>query len=351
MNAILLLCVVLLGLREVLYETYDARSFVLLFAAVFIAANALKAGTFYLAFPFFLIYAGRHIRLRRFFFYAAVLTVLLLAFVIASSYAGIIENYKRVEVDRVNNREFLGFLYALYPGTLLFNAAALLCAAKERRLHLLTIALTALAAFLIYKKTDGRLALLQTAALLAVLLLKKALPRLLEVLRPLFFLSVWAFPVCALSSVFLIWNYNPSVRWMYRLDQIFTHRLQYAKQSLDRFGVHVLGAKVHWVGHGLTANGLNETGDYLYVDNMYFNFLQRFGWIAFLIALILVTYGAWRLYCMKLYFLVFIFLLLAVHGMLDNLILQLCYNTFWIAAAWAAAALSPREVLDYESVS
>ena len=347
MNAILLLCTALLTVRELLYETYGIRTFLLLFAALFIAANALIAGTFYLAFPFLLIYAGRHIQLRRFFLFAAVLTLLLFLFIVGSAYAGIIENYKRVEVERGNNREYLGFLYALYPGTLLFNAAALLAAARKRRMHLLTAGLLLLAAFFVYKKTDGRLALIQTGILLLVLIVWKGLPRLLGVLRPLFFLTVWAFPVCAAASIFLIWNYNDSVRWMYRLDLKFTHRLQYARQSLDRFGVHLFGTKVHWVGYGLKSNGLRDTGDYLYVDNMYFNFLQRFGWIAFLIALALVTYAAWRLYCGKQYFLLVIFTLLAVHGLLDNLILLLSYNTFWIAAAWAAAAGPPLEV-DYD---
>ena len=337
MNGILLVCVVLLVLRELLFETVREGTFLLLLAAGIFAGNALISGTLWTAFPFLLIFCGRHINLRRLFLFTGTLTMALIAIIVVSSYAGLIENYQRIEVNRENNREYLGFLYALFPGFLFFNAAAVLIAAWEKRIHFIGLILLGCGALFLYRKTDGRLAFVLTALLILFALLNKLFPDLIRRGRYLFFLTVPAFPVCAAVSVILTYRFNENVRWMYRLDNTLNHRLKYGLESIRTFGVRFIGTNVHWVGYSLNADGNAPTGDYLYVDNMYVNFLQRFGLAAFILAVILVTAALWKLYRARRFSLLFIFLLLTIHGLMDDLILQLAFNTFWIAAAQALA--------------
>ena len=134
MNGILLICLAVLAAREVLFETMDLSSVLLLAAALVFAANSLISGTFWTAFPFILIFCGRNISPRRLFTFAGALTLALMAFVVLSAFGGIIENYRRIEVNRENNREYLGFLFALYPGFLFLNAASLIVAVRGRRI-------------------------------------------------------------------------------------------------------------------------------------------------------------------------------------------------------------------------
>ncbi len=333
MNAILLILLLILLIRECCFESIDKASLLLLAAAILFFVTALMSGTLWTACPFLLIYFGRRITPKRLFLFAFCCTAALVALVILSSLAGLIENYQRIEVNRDNNRAYLGFLYALYPGAFLFNVTALIICARGRKIRMATLVLLTAAAYYIYRRTDSRSICLVTLVLIAAALFWKFLPSFARGLRKLFFAVIPLFPVCAVSSIVIAFRFNGSVRWMSRLDNVLTHRLTYMSESVSKYGIRLLGQEVGWVGYGLGSGGLTPVGDYLYVDNMYLNFLQRFGWIAFFTALVLVTVSLYAMYKKGRYELLFVFALITLHGMLDDLSLQLVYNTFWIAAA------------------
>ena len=351
MNGILLVLLLLLSVREYRFGTFDRAAVLLLAAAVLFAGNALISSTLWLAFPFLLMFSGRQASPRKLFLFAGLCSLAVLAFVVISARAGIITDFRRIEVNRTNNRSYLGFLYALYPGALLFNGCALIVAVRGKNIRFLTLAALIAADIWVYRATDGRMTFLLTAVLLAAALLARLFPSLFRNIRGILVVAVPFFPACACFSVIVTYRFNSAVRWMNRLDLKLNHRLKYGRQSIDKFGVGLFGHKVRWIGYGLNADGFAQTGDYLYVDNMYVNFLQRFGWIAFAAGVILVTYALYRMYRARRYELLFIFILLTVHGLLDDLTLQLSYNTFWIAAAHAIAAGGRyKEAWDYESI-
>ena len=352
MNAVLFVLLIALALREFAFEVYNPRDFLLLFAAVLISVNALVSGTFYLAFPFLLIYFGRSVSPRLLFTFAAWLTFILLFFIIVSSYAGLIPNYVRHEMKRKTDREFLGFLFALYPGAFFFNGAALLLAVRGRRIRFITLAVVMAANTWLYIKTDGRLSFVLTALLIGAFVVAKLAPGFICRLRPLFFIAVPAFPVCAAVSLILTYRYNSSIAWMRKLNKILGRRLFHGRTSLNRFGAGLFGREVRWVGYGLNEHGHRSGARYLYVDNLYVNFLQRFGWIALILALVLLTWAIFRIYRARRYELLIIFLLLALHSLIDDRILYLSYNTFWIAAVHALnRGYAQKEEWDYESIA
>ena len=329
MNAVLFVLLIALALREFAFEVYNPRDFLLLFAAVLISVNALVSGTFYLAFPFLLIYFGRSVSPRLLFTFAAWLTFILLIFIIASSYTGLIPNYVRHEMKRKSDREFLGFLFALYPGAFFFNGAALLLAVRGRRIRFITLAVVMAANTWLYIKTDGRLSFVLTALLIGAFVVAKLAPGFICRLRPLFFAEQRA-----------------------KLNKMLGRRLFHGRTSLNRFGAGLFGREVRWVGYGLNEHGHRSGARYLYVDNLYVNFLQRFGWIALILALVLLTWAIFRIYRARRYELLIIFLLLALHSLIDDRILYLSYNTFWIAAVHALnRGYAQKEEWDYESIA
>ena len=351
MNVILLLLMLLLVFREIRFGSFDSAAGLLLFSAAVFAVNALMGSTLFMAFPFFLIFCGRDVPPGKLFLFTSCCTFALLLLVCGGALSGVITNYQRIEANRESNRAYLGFLYALYAGTLFFNGCALLLTVRGRRIRPLTLALLFAGGLWIYRETDGRFSFLMTAALIAFHVAAMLYPSVMRHAGKAFAAVIPLFPLCAVGSVVLTLRFNAAVRWMYRLDNALNHRLTYGLQSIEKFGIHLTGHPVKWIGYGLNADGYALTGDYLYVDNMYLNFLQRFGWIAFVLAVVLVTAALIRLYRAGRNELLFIFFLITLHGLFDDLSLQLAYNTFWIAAAHALTAGGCRkEAWDYESV-
>lgn len=352
MNAVLLVLLFVLALRELLYEAFSGRSLALLCAAGFLCANALITGTMWMAFPFLLMYAGRNVSQRLLLSFAACLSFLLLFFVIGSSLTGLIPNYLRRELTRSGNREFLGFLYALYPGTYLFNAAACLLAVRGRRIRFISLFLIMALNLWIYRRTDGRFSFLLLSLLLAAFAAAKLYPALIRRARPLFLLSVPAFALCGAVSLYLTAGYDRHVGWMSRLNALLGKRLLYGRTALDLFGAGPIGRRVRYTGFGVTSSGYQSAHKYLYVDNLYVSFFQRFGWIAGLLALLLLTAAVFLMYRAGRYELLIIFALLALHALVDDQMLCLYCNTFWITAVHALMTGGQQgEEWDYESIA
>ena len=223
---------------------------------------------------------------------------------------------------------------------------------RGRRIRFITLAVVMAANTWLYIKTDGRLSFVLTALLIGAFVVAKLAPGFICRLRPLFFVAVPAFPVCAAVSLILTYRYNSSIAWMRKLNKILGRRLFHGRTSLNRFGAGLFGREVRWVGYGLNEHGHRSGARYLYVDNLYVNFLQRFGWIALILALVLLTWAIFRIYRARRYELLIIFLLLALHSLIDDRILYLSYNTFWIAAVHALnRGYAQKEEWDYESIA
>ena len=73
-------------------------------------------------------------------------------------------------------------------------------------------------------------------------------------------------------------------------------------------------------------------GESLYVDNLYIQVIQKFGIIFVVLVLILLTIAMIKIVEQKKYILAFIFTMIAIHCIIDDLFLAIFYNPFWIAA-------------------
>ncbi|MGN0132047.1 MAG: hypothetical protein ACI4AA_06380 [Lachnospiraceae bacterium] len=70
------------------------------------------------------------------------------------------------------------------------------------------------------------------------------------------------------------------------LNRILNGRLQWAKQSIEEYGINVLGSDIHWVDN--TSNLIRQR--YNFVDNSYIKLVLDYGWIVGIAFLILYLY-------------------------------------------------------------
>lgn len=320
----------MLLIREVQFEQYRKRDWIGLIITGILFVDMLRFSTLPSAIPLILIYCGRNIRFRQIALFSAWILLLLTLFIIFSSQVGWIPNYLKAETYR-DSRYYLGFLYSLYPGTYLFSAAALFVYACRGRLFLPAVAGLEIVSYLVYRQTLARLNFALTTLMLfgaAVLVL---IPHLFRYLKPLRLLMLLSFPLSAAGSLLLIIKYNSAIGWMSALDTALNNRLSLGKESVSRYGFRLLGRIIPWVGNGLTRSGTINAGSYLYVDNMYMNYLQYYGIIASILLFLVIMFAMYRCYRMKDDVLLMLFAVYAVHGIIDDLILHLNYNPFLIA--------------------
>ena len=96
------------------------------------------------------------------------------------------------------------------------------------------------------------------------------------------------------------------------------------------YGVSLFGNRnITWVGSGLDPMGNRASGTYLYVDNLYLQIMQKYGIIFFVVYILLFTLVLFKCLKRKEYHLFMLLVALAARGFLDDLSLQLYYNTFW----------------------
>ena len=276
--------------------------------------------------------SSRHAKFDKIAKITVIIEVFVLSLTIVLAKIGIIENYINYEY-RV--REYLGFLYALFPSMILFNITCLviyLNREKNIKKIIYKVILLLVANVFVYKLTNSRLSFACSIFLLICFCLFKTIPNLLEKIsnwKIYKVLSSYSFIICCILSILIMLVYNPEVTWMNKLSEILGNRIYLMRTSFDRYGFKLFGIKdIAWVGSGLNKYGKLNLGEYLYVDNLYINILQKFGLFFLIVMLILITVTLLKCHDEKKYLIIFILFLISLRCLIDDLQLHLYYNTF-----------------------
>ncbi len=278
------------------------------------------------------IYCSRDIEFKRTAGLASYTAFAMFCFVVLSALLGIIHNYVSVGSDgRI--REYLGFTYALPPAMILANVTALQVYVKKDCMPLTQILFWAVLNTWLFSKTDSRLSYFTAMFFLMLAFLFRInldWTRIFEKCRPLVFLTAFAFIICMTVSILIIAFYDKNIDWMRRMNDISEERIVLTIESIKKFGISLFGEPVKWVGNGLDSSGNALKGQYLYVDNIYINLIQRAGIIAFAYLTAILTVAMIKAAKAKDYWLIVIWAVLSCRGILDDLIIGLHYNTFWL---------------------
>ena len=84
------------------------------------------------------------------------------------------------------------------------------------------------------------------------------------------------------------------------------------------------------IGNGLDVNGLKNTKKYNYVDCLYILIILKYGLLFFIACIYMLTSTSFFLYKKKEYYLVLLMFIIAIHGIIDDLMIFLYFNSFWL---------------------
>lgn len=275
------------------------------------------------------IYCARNIPFAKIARFTLNISIAVVATVVVCSQFGFVENIAAFKSGRV--RAYLGFRYALYLPGLLLNMTALWIWLKKDKVTVWGCLFWAVANWAVYTQTDSRISFAIAEALLAAALFMRYLPKVTDKLKPLWWLAVVSFVICAVGSLILTAEYDSSLPWMRKLNSMLEGRLRLGHVSLLENGYYYFGQRIEWLGNGLDGFGNSVVGTYSYVDCLYVKILQRYGMVFLAALIVLSTWAMVQLYRRREYHILLICATVAVHSVLDDLAFTLHYNTFWMA--------------------
>lgn len=283
---------------------------------------------------FIFILCARNIKFDLIAKYVSAAIFISIAIVVLSSYAGIIHAHvtRTFEDNGLRVRHFLGFRYALVPSSLLYNAIALHLFAYRDTLSIARFAGVFLISYWIFAMTDSRLNFYLTAAMILLLYIIYRFPKILNKIRTTTAIMALSFPLSMVLSfgLTLYYGLHRTDARIVNLNQILEERLRLGYEAFQTYPINLFGSQIVFVGNGLTADGKKIPGRYNYVDSFYENVLLRYGILFFIAMLVLFTITMFWLRKRKQYDLLMITTLVAVHGIVDDSIINLQSNAFWL---------------------
>lgn len=340
-NVSLTVCILLLILQECIRNKIDGKSLFILALGVGLVILSYTAMPGILQNRIFhlilFIYVGRKVDFDKIAKVSCIITFFLLFIIVTCSKIGIIENYTYIfSDDRISRtRQYLGFRYTLFGPALLFNATAIYIYIKNKSIKWRDVLLCAALNIYMYMQTYSRLSFYFSIILIVIAIATKWELHILSrnnICTVAFRrVAVFSYVLAAIISYYFVAFYNPGITWMKDLNLILENRLFFGQLSILKYGVSLTGQNIKWVGNGLDAFGERYVGSYLYVDNFYLQILQNYGLLFAFLIILFFTYALYKCLKKKQYYLFCIFVLIALHGIIDDLILSLHYNTFWLA--------------------
>lgn len=322
-------------LRDTGFRSYFSKWGLWLLLCLFMAFIVLKNSTGIISnmvlFLFVFLYCARTAPFRRVALAAILLSAVLLIVVVFSSSTGVIIDYVSAGGGRI--RHYLGFRYALFPSTILFNITALTVWLFQKRTSWTLLGVLTVLNLLMYSLTQSRLNMLTTLIVLAFAVVLKVKPVRKD--HPVWRCALsGSFAVCFFVSLFAARLFNPHVHVEAGQGYGISYRLQLAHDSLHTYGITLFGRDIRWNGWNLNQAGQSaDASVYNYVDNLYVQGLQHYGVLFAILFLVLVTRALYRIAEKKDWLLLAVFAVIAVHALIDDLVLYPHYNTFWFALA------------------
>ena len=283
---------------------------------------------------FLFIYSARNMQFEKIARNTLIISTTVLIFVILSAKLGIIQEYHAIQLQngRVRERNYLGFLYALYPSTIVFNITCLIVYLKKDKLKPLYVILLILVNYWFFKQTDSRLTCLLAVFVLVAAIVLKKLESKVKKKSVVLSLACFSYVFCFVISLYLTIIYTPSKEWMNLLNSFLGNRLSFGNASLLKNGIPILGQNISWSGSGLNALGERSATIYDFVDSLYIQILQHYGVIFTVVFLVLMTIMMLKIKNNGNIYLFLIMVTVALHFLVDNLQLYLHFNTFWLVA-------------------
>ena len=329
---VLVLCLFLFLVNDFRFGKLYKNKLISYLSVVFMSCICIYLNYPNLAFMLLVIFYGRNVDFKDICRVTAIVTVIGLLFVFTSAKMGIITEYIGYRGDGTK-RSYLGFRYALFAPGFLINLLSCYIYLKSGKLGKIKLIACLLFSYYIYSLTDARLSfVLAVAMIILTPIISEGQKNNSNVKKRIISKAlIPIYPVLTLISVLCSLYYRSnSIIWQ-TIDRILTRRLQYSQRSLLLYGVKLFGnSNIKWAGFSISADGTLPVYDssMIYVDNAYIHLLQRYGVIFTALIAISFTYTMYILYKKNDYLMQFLFVIVAIHALIDNQVLYLCFNAF-----------------------
>ncbi|POH19998.1 hypothetical protein BGL46_03850 [Fructilactobacillus sanfranciscensis] len=225
-------------------------------------------------------------------------------------------------------RQGLGFNWVTLPSQLLFYLTLSYFFLRKGMVSWKAIGIITVLDIFLYVQTDTRnpFLLVLLIVLVAGLLNSKYKDNLIDFFCGKIFgvVSIAAFSFFLIVS--LILSYLGTDGFVLdKINRLMSNRVLYSHIGIERYGIQPFGTKVVY-------NVLNPThnlkGSYFYLDNSYMQYLITFGIIFIVIIVGLLTIQMFKEYKNKKWYVLFIFVLIALHSTGDPQMMYISYSPF-----------------------
>ena len=328
-NLLIIIVLVMLIFKEVIDFKVNSRDLMLFIILAIIGGLFFNyMGYNYAMLPFF-VYSARNVNTTTIVKISYRISLVLLIFIIVSSYLGWITNY--ITYDGGREREYVGFRYSLFGPAILCNIIFLKVYLEKDNIKWRTLMFLIIGNYTLYEFTDSRLTFGLGMLLLILTILIKLFSKFKRVLMNK--ILIGAYVVSGLLSLYFTIGYNHLSEWHSNINEFLGGRLSLGYSTLKYYGYGLLGKRITLVGNGLDVDGYITTETYDYVDNLYIQLLLKLGLLFLVIFILGMTIVMWRVYRLNDIYLYIIFSLLALHGIIDDLMILPQYNSFWFVIA------------------
>lgn len=328
-NLLIIIVLVMLIFKEVIDFKVNSRDLTLFIILAIIGGLFFNyMGYNYAMLPFF-VYSARNVNTTTIVKISYRISLVLLIFIIVSSYLGWITNY--ITYDGGREREYVGFRYSLFGPAILCNIIFLKVYLEKDNIKWRTLMFLIIGNYALYEFTDSRLTFGLGMILLILTILIKLFSKFKRVLMNK--ILIGSYVVSGLLSLYFTIGYNHLSEWHSNINEFLGGRLSLGYSTLKYYGYGLLGKRITLVGNGLDVDGYITTETYDYVDNLYIQLLLKLGLLFLVIFILGMTIVMWRVYRLNDIYLYIIFSLLALHGIIDDLMILPQYNSFWFVIA------------------
>lgn len=328
-NLLIIIVLAMLIFKEVIDFKVNSRDLTLFIILAIIGGLFFNyMGYNYAMLPFF-VYSARNVNTTTIVKISYRISLVLLIFIIVSSYLGWITNY--ITYDGGREREYVGFRYSLFGPAILCNIIFLKVYLEKDNIKWRTLMFLIIGNYALYEFTDSRLTFGLGMLLLILTILIKLFSKFKRVLMNK--ILIGSYVVSGLLSLYFTIGYNHLSEWHSNINEFLGGRLSLGYSTLKYYGYGLLGKRITLVGNGLDVDGYITTETYDYVDNLYIQLLLKLGLLFLVIFILGMTIVMWRVYRLNDIYLYIIFSLLALHGIIDDLMILPQYNSFWFVIA------------------
>lgn len=328
-NLLIIIVLAMLIFKEVIDFKVNSRDLTLFIILAIIGGLFFNYMDYnYAMLPFF-VYSARNVNTTTIVKISYRISLVLLIFIIVSSYLGWITNY--ITYDGGREREYVGFRYSLFGPAILCNIIFLKVYLEKDNIKWRTLMFLIIGNYALYEFTDSRLTFGLGMLLLILTILIKLFSKFKRVLMNK--ILIGSYVVSGLLSLYFTIGYNHLSEWHSNINEFLGGRLSLGYSTLKYYGYGLLGKRITLVGNGLDVDGYITTETYDYVDNLYIQLLLKLGLLFLVIFILGMTIVMWRVYRLNDVYLYIIFSLLALHGIIDDLMILPQYNSFWFVIA------------------